>query len=644
MNIGGIHENFEYLVSKEFKPKVNVMDNQATKAIKAYLTPQQVTLQLVEPHNHRVNAAERAIQTFKNRFIGALGTTDSEFPIQLWDKLAPQVQDCINLLRRSRISPNKSAHETLKGPYDWNRYPLAPHGTRAIIYKDSDRRALWASHGLDAWYLGPSKDHYRCHIYYVPETKGYRVSGSAELFPQHCREPTYSPDSHVKELSAELQENMATVGRKSRTVNVLKLLARHLEAYLTGAPPPAPEQRVNDRLEQRVTKASIPTMTPLPEIQRVSDAPPTMVANNPTSKRIMQKKTRTHQQATRRNTPGALPHIVRPLDMSPEVPFQIPHIIRELPKSAKTHKVAQQRVRTAATKSTPRHSTRLTIKDNHVQFRNSHIISQEALNLLFLDNLENNTTPYILTKLLPPPAHPTNFEHYVMPMVHPVTGETISSYKKLMKDPVTAEMWQTAFGKDFGGMCQGDDKTGMVGTDAMFVMTPQDVANMPADRLATYANIIVNFRPPKGGPIQNSSLCWRKPNQPPRGVDNKNSRHHKVKTSLEQCTQYPKGKIHVPQPQEFLPVGAARAIRIYAHPDQNVPRVDNKTIRLVDQSGTRICLLGDEMCSFGTPPGRYLGQQITAQAPCPQGILQVQADARSMAACHTPHFIHIGGR
>jgi hypothetical protein len=87
-----------------------------------------------------------------------------------------------------------------------------------------------------------------------------------------------------------------------------------------------------------------------------------------------------------------------------------------------------------------------------------------------------------------------------MPMVHPVTGETISSYKKLMKDPVTAETWQTAFGKDFGGMCQGDDKTGTVGTDAMFVMTPQDVANMPADRFATYANIVVDFRPQKEDP------------------------------------------------------------------------------------------------------------------------------------------------
>jgi hypothetical protein len=48
-----------------------------------------------------------------------------------------------------------------------------------------------------------------------------------------------------------------------------------------------------------------------------------------------------------------------------------------------------------------------------------------------------------------------DMEHYANPMVHPVTGHTISSYKKLMHDPAMAEVWQTAFGKDFGGMAQG---------------------------------------------------------------------------------------------------------------------------------------------------------------------------------------------
>jgi hypothetical protein len=55
---------------------------------------------------------------------------------------------------------------------------------------------------------------------------------------------------------------------------------------------------------------------------------------------------------------------------------------------------------------------------------------------------------YTVKQLVP------NFEHYTNPMVHPITGETISSNKKLMHDPAMADIWQTAFGKDFGGMAQ----------------------------------------------------------------------------------------------------------------------------------------------------------------------------------------------
>ena len=102
-------KNFEYLVLKGFTPKLNVMENQATKVVKAYLLPRDVTLQLVEPHNHRVNAAERAIQTFKNRFVSALGTTNADFSIQLWDKLTPQVYKTrsISSVGRALIPPSR---------------------------------------------------------------------------------------------------------------------------------------------------------------------------------------------------------------------------------------------------------------------------------------------------------------------------------------------------------------------------------------------------------------------------------------------------------------------------------------------------------------------------------------------------------
>ncbi len=68
-----------------------------------------------------------------------------------------------------------------------------------------------------------------------------------------------------------------------------------------------------------------------------------------------------------------------------------------------------------------------------------------------------------------------NFAHFAVPMIHPTTGEAISSYKRLMNDAKTAEVWQTAFGKDFGGMAQGDDKTGQKGTNSVFLMTHKEI-------------------------------------------------------------------------------------------------------------------------------------------------------------------------
>jgi hypothetical protein len=86
-------------------------------------------------------------------------------------------------------------------------------------------------------------------------------------------------------------------------------------------------------------------------------------------------------------------------------------------------------------------------------------------------------------------------------MVHPITGKTISSYKKLMHDPATAEVWQTAFGKDFGGMAQGYNKTGQKGTNAMFVMThDKNFHALVAKKFFTYANPVDNNRPQKDNP------------------------------------------------------------------------------------------------------------------------------------------------
>ena len=88
---------------------------------------------------------------------------------------------------------------------------------------------------------------------------------------------------------------------------------------------------------------------------------------------------------------------------------------------------------------------------------------------------------------------PKKFEHYANKMVHPTTDERISSYKRLMNNPETAETWQTAFGKDLGGMAQGAFKTRQKGTNAIFVMNKDEIAQVVrAGKKFTYANLAVD--------------------------------------------------------------------------------------------------------------------------------------------------------
>ncbi len=70
-----------------------------------------------------------------------------------------------------------------------------------------------------------------------------------------------------------------------------------------------------------------------------------------------------------------------------------------------------------------------------------------------------------------------------------------------MHNPATAQVWQTAFGRDFGGMAQGDNKMGQKGTNAMFVMTHNEIAHAhAANNLFTYRNPVIDYRPQKEFP------------------------------------------------------------------------------------------------------------------------------------------------
>jgi hypothetical protein len=77
----------------------------------------------------------------------------------------------------------------LEGQFNFNKTPLAPVGTRALILLDPNARETWQIHALNAWYMGPAKNHYRNFRFFIPSTKGYRTSGSAKFFPKHTKMP-----------------------------------------------------------------------------------------------------------------------------------------------------------------------------------------------------------------------------------------------------------------------------------------------------------------------------------------------------------------------------------------------------------------------------------------------------------------------
>jgi hypothetical protein len=95
--------------------------------------------------------------------------------------------------------------------------------------------------------------------------------------------------------------------------------------------------------------------------------------------------------------------------------------------------------------------------------RNTRLISQDAIAHLLTTEQAKDELPFTPSNLRKYGSPPQDLERYAMPMIHPITGKSISSYKGLMDNPATVDTWMMAFGKDFGGMCQGNNKTGQQG-------------------------------------------------------------------------------------------------------------------------------------------------------------------------------------
>jgi hypothetical protein len=163
------------LTVKGFKPKLQTLDNEASTALKNFFTANDVEFQLVPPHGHRRNVAECSIRTFKEHFVAGLSSVDPTFPSHLWDRLLPQAEITLNLLRTSRLHPQLSAAAHFHGLVDYNKTAFAPPGCNIIAHEKPGKRRTWAPHGQHGFSLGPAMHDYQCQNVYISATASERI-------------------------------------------------------------------------------------------------------------------------------------------------------------------------------------------------------------------------------------------------------------------------------------------------------------------------------------------------------------------------------------------------------------------------------------------------------------------------------------
>ena len=172
-------------------PIKHVLDNEISDNMKAHIRDTcKMQIELVPPGCHRRNAAEVAIRNFKAHFLSVLAGVADDFPMSLWDRLLPQTEITLNLIRQSNATPTVSAYAHLCGPFDYNKMPLAPMGCNVQVHEKADSRGTWAYHTVDGWYINTSPEHYRTHTCHIKETRSERFSDTVDFKHKRITNPS----------------------------------------------------------------------------------------------------------------------------------------------------------------------------------------------------------------------------------------------------------------------------------------------------------------------------------------------------------------------------------------------------------------------------------------------------------------------
>ena len=102
------------------------------------------------------------------------------------------------------MNPYLSSYAYLFGPYDFNKSPMAPPGTRVIVHNKPGNQRSWFHHGTTGWYIGPSLDHYRCMQCYIPSTGIVIITDTLQYIPKAFALPKTTTEDYLQQAIGDI--------------------------------------------------------------------------------------------------------------------------------------------------------------------------------------------------------------------------------------------------------------------------------------------------------------------------------------------------------------------------------------------------------------------------------------------------------
>jgi hypothetical protein len=236
------------LMVKGFKPKLQTLDNEASTDLKNFFTVNDIAYQLVPPHSHRHNAAERAIMTFKEHLVAGISSVDPAFSLHFGDRLLSQAEITLNLLPTSRLHSQLSAAAHFHGLVDYDKTDFDPPGCNIIAHEKPGKRHTWDPHGQHVYSLGLTMHHYQCQNVYISATASEHIVDTLVFFPHNYQMPHLSSTDRLlmaaKDITDALQNPhpevpFASIG--DDTISALSDLAAIFKLKLRQTPSPTPQ-------------------------------------------------------------------------------------------------------------------------------------------------------------------------------------------------------------------------------------------------------------------------------------------------------------------------------------------------------------------------------------------------------------------